>query len=761
MGRLRRDLAVVDPRVADLAAAAFYAARGFTPSEEQAEVLERLVSAGHGVDAVVGVAGAGKTTLMAAARTAWQAAGYTVAGAATAAVAAQNLQAESGIGSGTIASWIQAITGPGRDDGTRGLDGVDVLVIDEAGMVDDRELALLLHHAQQADTKVVLIGDPKQLKAVGVGGSFAAIHRHLDGPTLTENRRQADPIERRALQLWRADRREQALHAWAAGGRVHAGADRDDTLAAMLADWAHLRTGRYPDAHAELADMLLLAGTNNDAEAINTTARALRGAAGELTGPDVTYRTPAGPLRFAVGDHVRVRRNDYRTRRKNPPAGAVDVLNGYRGVITAIDTDRNVLVEWRRQAADSPRTESAWITPPEIAAGALSHGTAMTVAAAQGLTADITLVYGQGLAPHTLYPAMSRDREQAHLYLPRNLLEDDADRARHGDPETEGQELARAIAAYARTLEGDRADRLALTELGREPAPVAERIPHWTKRPYGNHTRAQLANLCETLQQAIRQEAARERRIAARRAEASVGNGPAASRLRERLQTVEKVAGIERQITAARAELDEARDHLAAARQRVEELQHQSRRGRLALRLDGTSRHQIDQDMRAAEGELRDARTAPTGARHRLAELIGQARPAYEQDEPGSPAQAWTEGAGTAEHQDLTTRWDTRLAKAITGDIATVHLRATTAVDVALPDLTTADKGQETIAAIDEELTLRDRLTPAQARIEQRARRAQQRAQAERDAQRRGYNPQHLHQPGQGIRPNHGPGRRI
>ncbi|MEV0409101.1 hypothetical protein, partial [Actinoallomurus sp. NPDC050550] len=36
------------------------------------------------------------TTLMAAARTAWQAAGYTVAGAATAAVAAQNLQAESG-----------------------------------------------------------------------------------------------------------------------------------------------------------------------------------------------------------------------------------------------------------------------------------------------------------------------------------------------------------------------------------------------------------------------------------------------------------------------------------------------------------------------------------------------------------------------------------------------------------------------------------------------------------------------------------------
>ncbi|MEV0407220.1 AAA family ATPase, partial [Actinoallomurus sp. NPDC050550] len=78
-----RDLAVVDPRVADLAISAFYAARGFTPSEEQAEVLERLVSAGHGVDAVVGVAGAGKTTLMAAARTAWQAAGYTVAGAAT------------------------------------------------------------------------------------------------------------------------------------------------------------------------------------------------------------------------------------------------------------------------------------------------------------------------------------------------------------------------------------------------------------------------------------------------------------------------------------------------------------------------------------------------------------------------------------------------------------------------------------------------------------------------------------------------------
>ncbi|GAA4224804.1 hypothetical protein FHR32_006847 [Streptosporangium album] len=104
-----------------------------------------------------------------------------------------------------------------------------------------------------------------------------------------------------------------------------------------------------------------------------------------------------------------------------------------------------------------------------IASGGLSHGTAMTVAAAQGLTTDHAMIYGMSLDPHTLYAAMTRDRLSAHLYLPRNVLESDADRARHGEPRNPAEELHRALDAYAATLQGDRADQL----ISPEPEPIA------------------------------------------------------------------------------------------------------------------------------------------------------------------------------------------------------------------------------------------------------------------------------------------------
>ncbi|MFJ4880757.1 AAA family ATPase [Streptomyces sp. NPDC088745] len=71
----------------------------------------RLLTAGHAVDSVRGIAGVGKTTIMSAARVGWEAAGLRVVGTSTAAVAAANLAAEAGIDSQTIATWTHDITG--------------------------------------------------------------------------------------------------------------------------------------------------------------------------------------------------------------------------------------------------------------------------------------------------------------------------------------------------------------------------------------------------------------------------------------------------------------------------------------------------------------------------------------------------------------------------------------------------------------------------------------------------------------------------
>jgi hypothetical protein len=85
----------VDPAQAELAAGVVEAAAGYPLSAEQRTVLTALVTSGRAVDAAVGRAldaavgppGSGKTTLMRAARVAWEAGGFTVAGAATQAVA--------------------------------------------------------------------------------------------------------------------------------------------------------------------------------------------------------------------------------------------------------------------------------------------------------------------------------------------------------------------------------------------------------------------------------------------------------------------------------------------------------------------------------------------------------------------------------------------------------------------------------------------------------------------------------------------------
>ncbi|MFI9598194.1 MobF family relaxase [Nonomuraea sp. NPDC052265] len=463
--RYNAGVAVLDADAASLAMDAFQVSHQLAFTREQRAVLERILCGGHGVEAIIGVPGAGKTTLMAAVRTAYESRGSVVLGAATAAVAAATLRAESGIGTDTVATWLLRI------QQAPGLAGVDVLVIDEAAMVDDRQLAMLLGDAERCGTKVVLLGDPKQLRAVGVGGGFAAIHRQVDGLVLRHNRRQRDPLERKALELFRAGQRHQALRTWADGGHVHTETGADDTMARLLADWVELRqpyrTAEGPGVHEELADLLVLAGTNEAAGRLNLVVRTIRRELGELSGPDRIYHVAGGTsIALAIGDHVRVRKNDYRARRGEGP---VDVLNGYRGRITAMDAKGGVQVEWRRTTSDGATLVCEWVSPAYIAAGGLSYGTAMTVAAAQGLTGQHTLIFGLGLDEHSLYTAMSRDRQSAHLYLPRELLESDADRLRHGPPRTHADELERAIAAYASILHGDHADRL----LTPEPEPIA------------------------------------------------------------------------------------------------------------------------------------------------------------------------------------------------------------------------------------------------------------------------------------------------
>jgi len=85
-------------------------ARGLILSAEQRDAFEQVTNA-KGLSTIVGYAGTGKSAMLGVAREAWESAGYRVQGAALSGIAAENLEAGSGIVSRTIASlehqWAQ------------------------------------------------------------------------------------------------------------------------------------------------------------------------------------------------------------------------------------------------------------------------------------------------------------------------------------------------------------------------------------------------------------------------------------------------------------------------------------------------------------------------------------------------------------------------------------------------------------------------------------------------------------------------------
>lgn len=486
---------------------------------------------------------------------------------------------------------------------------------------------------------VVLIGDPLQLRAVGVGGAFAAVHRITDGETLSENRRQRDEVERQALEQWREGRHRDTLQAWADSGRLHVATTADEARVGVIGAWARART-QWADPHDRIAGLLLLAHTNLDVDLLNRAARKQLIAAGELDDSrGHVYNMGYGrSLRLAVGDQVLVRVNDRRE-------SGDDVLNGHRGVVDGIDEHGNAAIVWRQPGPDGPRLAREWVTADYVTAGGVAHGYAITASKAQGLTADRALVYGAGMDAHVLYPAMSRDRHRADLWLALEPLEDIASRVRLGDPDGDAQLRHRAAVAYAARLAADRPDGLVLDELGDDQDPgcgerhgrreqvrqyqqalaadragaqdaaragVQHRVGDWSRRLYGDYTDAQLTAATVDAQRRLDRATRQVQRHlnAARDVATAVRDGRGeqvtawqrehGGRDADLVEAVEKVRAARLHAERLRQRQDRHQAAAAAAYAEAEQHAAQAARSRLALRMAGLNREQLHAAAEAA-----------------------------------------------------------------------------------------------------------------------------------------------------------------
>ncbi len=365
-------------------------------SSEQVAMVETITTDGAGVSLVIGAAGSGKTHALSAARDAWTRAGYTVIGCALAARAAQQLQADSAIPSVTLDRLLIDLD---RSD-TSSLTPSTVVVADEAAMIGTRKLARLLDHAHQVQAKVVLVGDPHQLPEIEAGGAFSALADRLGASTLVENRRQQDPIERRALGELRAGHVDVAIDLLAEHGHVIEAPDRNDAHRQMIDGWyAAIQRG-------ETAVMLALRRT--DVDALNQLARQALDAGGHYEPERITI----GGREYAVGDWVMTRRNDRQ----------LQVVNGQSGKVLSVN-DETLTVVFN----DAPHFRD--IPNAYIEAGDLDYAYAMTVHKSQGLTCDRAYVLGgEELYAEAGYTALSRGRLENRLYL----TEPETDSDHHG-----------------------------------------------------------------------------------------------------------------------------------------------------------------------------------------------------------------------------------------------------------------------------------------------------------------------------------------
>jgi conjugative relaxase-like TrwC/TraI family protein len=164
-----------------------------TAGHDQKVMVYDICQGGAGVAVVVGRAGTGKTFALGVARHAWQLDGYRLLATAPTGIATVSLEAE---GFEEVATCDRLLAD--LDRGHEALDGQTVLVVDEAGMLGSRTLTRLLEHAHQADAKVVLVGDDRQLASIDAGGGFRALRLRLGASELTENRRQQQAWEQEA-----------------------------------------------------------------------------------------------------------------------------------------------------------------------------------------------------------------------------------------------------------------------------------------------------------------------------------------------------------------------------------------------------------------------------------------------------------------------------------------------------------------------------------------------------------------------------------
>lgn len=396
---------------------------------EQRAAVSSLLSNEGGLRILTGVAGAGKSTAIAAVKEGYEKAGFRVIGGALAGATTQDLAQKTGIEARTVASYLyhfdttaaERVTDSAKHHAnmlTRELlgdptwkktehrfDAKTVLILDEAGMLSTKELSRITGLVRKAGATLILAGDIQQLPAIGAGTPLQRLTKDLGHSHLSTNLRQQDPDDKVAVAQLREGNVQKALENYASRGRLVVEDSHFETVASLVEHWSAAGGRTQPERH------IVLTQTRSDAKLVNELCQQQRLDAASL---GVTPQLVNGDTRYFEGDRVLF----HQTRRSH------GIENGYFGRITKVDrmkSEVSVRLERQRTPTEQAKGLGQTVTIQLSSKNQelLSLGYAATSHKLQGATVDhaYVLLSGPLNSKEMAYVQATRARHSTHLFV--------------------------------------------------------------------------------------------------------------------------------------------------------------------------------------------------------------------------------------------------------------------------------------------------------------------------------------------------------
>lgn len=356
-------------------------AQQFTLSDEQHEALH-YITQGKDISVIIGRPGVGKSYLLNPVKTYYDQHQCHIIGASLSGKVAKAMQTETGIPSSTIASLVYRL-----EQKQLQLTKKHVIVIDEAGMVDVNNMAYLINQAKKSGSKIILIGDPDQLKPIHKGEIFRGIAA-ITGYIELENIKRQQSIGDRQASLHLA--KGQVGYALDHYADKQAVFFLDNPVDQLIVDWQCDK------------DTLLLSYTRKSVAMLNERARALLKENDDLGQEEIVIETQTKGLPISRGERLLFKQNDRTLGVRNGDLATVkDISPMYLGV--QLDSGECLIIPKNYKAID--------------------YGYALTVHKSQGITAENVKVFidSSYWNKNLAFVAMTRHKKTLTVYSDRTI----------------------------------------------------------------------------------------------------------------------------------------------------------------------------------------------------------------------------------------------------------------------------------------------------------------------------------------------------